>query len=246
MSILFALGSDEALDNGGLGVMRIAELVGREKSQVSRTLKTLEDCGMLSRDGETLQYRLSWKLLALAARAGNHQLIEAAPPILERLVSRLEETAYLNVLQGNEVLTIATQPSPRFISATGAVGGLTPGYCTSAGRALLLDHTPDQIRALFRNVAFVAHAPRVPRDTEELIERVRRARSDGVAVADEEYEPGLTGIAAPVRDSRDRIVAALNVSGPHFRLQPHLEAAGKEVVASAAELSSRLGAPSLR
>jgi DNA-binding IclR family transcriptional regulator len=142
MSILFALGTDEALEGRGLGVVHIAELVGREKSQVSRTLRTLEECGVVARDPETLQYRLSWELFALAARAGDHQLVEAAPPILERLVSRLEETVYLNVLQGNEVLTIAMQQGARIVSASGTVGGSSPGYCTSAGRALLLDHTP--------------------------------------------------------------------------------------------------------
>ena len=35
------LGSDEAVERGGLGVVRIAELVGREKSQVSRALSAL-------------------------------------------------------------------------------------------------------------------------------------------------------------------------------------------------------------
>jgi IclR family transcriptional regulator, KDG regulon repressor len=49
------------------------------------------------------------------------------------------------------------------------------------------------------------------------------------------------GVAAPVRDFRGRIVAALNVSGPGFRLGDRLEAAGAAVKSAADELSRGLG-----
>jgi IclR family transcriptional regulator, KDG regulon repressor len=60
-------------------------------------------------------------------------------------------------------------------------------------------------------------------------------------VVDEEFEAGLVGVAAPVRDFRGRIVAALNVSAPRFRLGRRLDAAGREVRAAADALSERLG-----
>jgi DNA-binding IclR family transcriptional regulator len=68
--------------------------------------------------------------------------------------------------------------------------------------------------------------------------RVDRRR--GFAVADEELEAGLLGVAAPVRDASGRVVAAVNVSGPKYRLEPGLEAAGAAVVAAAATLAGRL------
>lgn len=243
VSILFALSADEARDNGGLGVTRIAELVGREKTQVSRTLKTLEKCGLVSRNVKSLQYALSWQLFALAARAGDRRLLELTPPILERLVARLQETAYLNVLRGNEVLTVASQVGSRVVQASAAMGQVTPAYASSAGRALLLDHQPQQMRAMFEAVTFQPHGPNTPKDAQDLITRVQEARPGGVAVADEEYEPGLLGIAAPVRDAQGRIVAALNVSGPKFRLGQRLDEACSAVRSAAAELSAHLGAP---
>jgi IclR family transcriptional regulator, KDG regulon repressor len=44
-----------------------------------------------------------------------------------------------------------------------------------------------------------------------------------------------------VRDFRGRIVAALNVSAPRFRLGRRLDAAGREVGRAADELSAGLG-----
>ena len=86
LDILLALGSPEATENGGLGVVRIAERVGREKTQVSRALKTLASYGLVDRDPDTLDYRLGWRLFALAAQAGEQRLLEEARPVCEELV----------------------------------------------------------------------------------------------------------------------------------------------------------------
>src|SRR3712207_7713877 len=96
------LGREEAVENGGLGVVRIAQLIGREKSQVSRALKTLAESGLVDRDPSTLHYRLGWRFFALAARAGEQMLLSVAPPLLERLMKSLGETVHLSVLQGAE------------------------------------------------------------------------------------------------------------------------------------------------
>jgi DNA-binding IclR family transcriptional regulator len=47
----------------------------------------------------------------------------------------------------------------------------------------------------------------------------------------------LVAAAAPIRDFSGRIIAAVNVSGPKFRLRPRLPAAGEAVRAAADELS---------
>ena len=70
LAILTVLGGEEAVEDGDLGTVRIADLIAREKSQVSRTLKTLADSGFVDRDAATLHYRLGWRSFALAAGAG--------------------------------------------------------------------------------------------------------------------------------------------------------------------------------
>jgi IclR family KDG regulon transcriptional repressor len=216
------LGGDEAADNGGLGVVRIAELLGRQKSQVSRTLKTLAAHGFVDRDPDTLEYRLGWRLYTLAARTGRSRLLALGPAHLRRLVDELGETAHLSVLEGDEVLTLLSERSPRLVQATDWSGQRVPSHCTSSGRALLLDGDRGSLAdGLHRELA--------------------RARRLGYAVVDGEFEAGLVGAAAPVRDFRGRIVAALNVSGPTFRLGERLDTAGTAVRREADELSGRLG-----
>src|SRR5207247_200036 len=127
LAVLLALeGGDE------LGVTRIAELVGREKSQVSRTLRVLADHGLVERDGESLAYRLGWRVFALAAAAVDERLAAAAPPRLRALVRTLEEAAHLSVLQGEGVVTVLSEPPLHAVHAVDWIGRVVPAACTSA------------------------------------------------------------------------------------------------------------------
>lgn len=241
LAVLEALASDEAL-SGGLGVLRIAHLVRQDKSQVSRTLRTLAEHGFVDRDPETRAYRLGWALFALAARAGDLRLVSVAEPIVRDLAESLGERAHLTVLRGSEVLTVLSYGTPHAIEAAGWVGRTVPAHCTSAGYALLADA---DLSALLANVELARLGPNAPRTLAEVAERVAAARERGWAVADEDFEPGLVAVAAPVRDFGGRVSAALNVSAPKFRLGERLDEAGRAVALAAAELSARItGAPS--
>ena len=216
---------------------QVTALTGREKSQISRTLKTLAELRLVDRDPSTLAYRLGWHLFALAAHAGDQRLLEAAGPVLTRLVGELGEGAHLSVLQGNEVLTVLSRPSSRAVQAVGWVGRTVPAYCTSSGRALLFDQDLESLRLLWPQRRFTRAGPRAPRNLDELHERIISARARGFAEVDEELEAGLVAVAAPVRDARGRIVAAVDVSAPKFRFGSKLVPAGQKVKAAADGLS---------
>jgi DNA-binding IclR family transcriptional regulator len=188
-------------------------------------------------------YRLGWECFTLAARAGEPRLIEEAGTALAQLVAEADESAHLSTLRGAMVLTLLTHPSPHAIAASGWVGRTIPAHCTSAGRALLFDHERDALLELFGEEPFPPQGPNAPADVGELEHRIRRARQAGYAVADEESERGLVAVAAPIRDFTGRVVAAINVSAPKFRLGSRLHLAGELVRAAAERLSESLGAP---
>jgi IclR family KDG regulon transcriptional repressor len=242
--ILIALGSDEALAKDGLGVVRISQIVGQEKSQVSRALAALATSGLVDRDPGSRGYRLGWRLFALAARSGRPRLISLAPGVLTRLVAETGETAHLSVLRGTQVLTLLSEAPDSAISAKGWSGRTVPVTCTSAGRALLCDHDLAALSVRLDQTNFAGFGPHAPRDVDELHRRIRTARDRGYATVDEEFEPGLVGAAAPVRDFSGQIIAAVNISGPKFRLGKRLRPTGETVRAAAQALSdAMLGEP---
>ena len=228
LAVLQALGGAEAARRGGLGVVRLSELVGADKSQTSRTLATLAEAGLVERDPETLAYRIGWQIFALAARAGEPRLLAAAPRLLRRLVQQLGESAHLSVRQGDHLLTLLSESPASAIHAPAVVGSVAPLANTSAGRALAFDLDDEELAAL----GLAGSAA-----------RIAEARALGYAIVREEFEPGLVAAAAPVRDSAGRVAAAVNVSAPAFRFAARLDEAAAAVVAAADELSAELGAP---
>jgi IclR family transcriptional regulator, KDG regulon repressor len=240
VEVLLSLSSDESLDMGGLGVTRISELLGREKSQVSRALKALNEYGLVERTKDN-GYRLGWRLYALAQLAGERRLLETATPIMRRLAQSLGERVHLSVRQGTEALTVLSESTGRSLQTTGWAGRMTPGYCTSAGRALLLDWDDAEILVAFERVQFVALGPRTVGSPAELVRAIGADRKRGYTVVDEEFEPDLIGVAVPVRDPAGAIIAALNASAPRFRFVDRVPDAGAELMAVSAELTRELG-----
>lgn len=245
LEILLVLGS-EAPPLGGLGVTRIAALTGYEKSQVSRALAALADHGFVERVPGGRGYRLGWACFALSARAGEPRLLEEAAPVLATLVADVSETAHLSVLRGAQVLTLLSEAPPHAIAARGWVGRTVPAYCSSSGRALLMDHDRAGLAALFGPERFEPLGPNCAADVDELERRIKRARQLGYVRAVEESEPGLVAVAAPIRDASGRVIAAINVSAPKFRLGRRLPETGALVRAAADRLSSSFGMPALQ
>lgn len=242
VALLLTLGGDEALQTGGLGVKRLSELTGNEISRVSRTLEVLSEAGLVDRDQTSRAYRLGWRFFALASTAGHLQLRRAAPGFLRLLTDEFGESAYLSVLDGYEVLTLFSESSAHTVRAAGWVGRSHPyPYCTSAGRVLLFGHSDEELASLLGDLEFRPPGPKGPTTFADFAARLARERRQGWVYVDEEFEPGLVGIAAPVSDLDGRVAAALNLSGPKFRAGKALAAAGPRLVEVATELSALLG-----
>nr|WTB34840.1 IclR family transcriptional regulator [Streptomyces sp. NBC_00830] len=242
LELLEALTGEQASRLGGVGVVRLAEITGRDKSQVSRALRALEVEGVVERDPDTLGYQLGSRLFALAARGAEQRLLQVAGPAMRELCSEVGETVHLCKLRGDRVLTLLTVAPGLAFRAADWEGRETPAHCTSAGRVLLLDASEQEVAERFAGGWPQDTArPTAVRTAADLWERIREAWERGFAMVDEEFEPGLVGVSAPVRDFRGRVVAALNISAPKDRLGDHLPESGRRAVTAADRVSAQLG-----
>lgn len=241
LDILDVLASEECRRRGGLGVVRIAERLGRENSQVSRALRALAAAGMVERDPHTLDYRLGWRLYSYAARTYEALLVHVAAPFVRRLVATLHETGHLCVHRGNRLLTLWTENAPGVVSAPRWDGVSVPVASTSAGRVLISDWEPATVRAWFSDADLVAAdgRPRVV-TVDQLVTELARIRQRGYDIARDEFQVGMVSCSAPVRDHHGRIVAAVNVSAPAARLGSCLDQAGRLTARCAADISGAL------
>lgn len=242
LAVLEALSRSACEAGAGLTVAALARAVGRDKSSVSRQLKPMIELGLVERGDDGLHV-LGWKLFAVAAQAGDQRLLLLAPPVMRRLTQVLRERVHLSVRRETEVFTILSEGPHRSVEAVGWVGRTVPISCTSSGRALLFDHGADEIRALLADGFEKGPGSNAPATVEEIVHRVAAARKQGFVSVVDEFDDDLAAVAAPIRDVRGRIIAALNVSAPSYRMMDNVHTAGRHVSQAASYLSRALSSP---
>jgi IclR family pca regulon transcriptional regulator len=139
-------------------------------------------------------------------------LPEIAQPHLERLVEEVHESSSVSVLDGHCVVYVARVPTRRIMNVTINVGTRLPAHATSMGRVLLASLGPDELAQTLDGVELTPAAHGAVRTRVELEAELARVREQGYAIVDQELELGLRAVAAPIRDRRDHVVAAINLA----------------------------------
>lgn len=235
--LLFAFGTH----SHERSVSELSRHVGREKSQVSRMLKSMERGGLVTQNSETKKYRLAWRVRLLGGTAGDDALARMCKPVLQKLVAKTGEVALLSVQDGVNSLTVLRAESHRRLQAGGWVGRRSPMHCTASGRALLFDTSDTDIGEMTEAVIGSSdYLDSAPGDLPTLVERLRHERELGYCVASEEVESGLTSIGVPVRGLTNEILGAINISGPTSRLFPLRRETGALLLSASKSVTTSL------
>lgn len=239
ISILQVLGR-----HGPMTITEISAELSVHKSTAFRLLSTLESRGLIDQNGSRGSYQLGYGVVRLAAGATRKlDLSVISRRICEVLAEDVGETVDISVPDDQMVLTIDQVAGLAAMTTVNWVGRRTPLHATSAGKVFLA-HMSSAERA-------DSLSGTLERFTEHTVTSRRALEKQLVSVPDrgygftmEEYEVGLAAVAAPIRDLDGRVVAAVSVSGPNFRLNPDtISGVAERVMAAATEISQRNGQP---
>ena len=197
-----------------LSLQEIADKLGIPKGSAFRMVATLEALGYLAQDPETKRYRVDIGVLDLGFTClAGLGYPDVALPHLQRLAHETQESASMAVLDDLDVVYIARASIQRVMSINLSVGSRLPAYCTSLGKVLLAHLDEKTLEERLRRLGQPQKlTPYTIADPETLRRHLAEIRDKGYAINDEELELGLRSVAAPVRDARGEVVAAINVS----------------------------------
>ncbi len=227
-----------------LGVVELSKRTGINTSTVSRLLGSLVAGRLVEYNEDTGRYRLGLGLVRLASVVtGRLDLRVTARPHLETLVESTHETASLSIFGGEQAVTVDFVPSPRSVASVVQLGRPSLVHCTSVGK-LLLAFQPEAVRERALAGPLTRFTARTIVSPAALRAELARIREQGFATAEEEREPELNAVAAPVYGAQGQVVAALGLQGPAHRFDRAamlraLPLVRKEALA----LSRALGAP---
>ncbi|EST21227.1 IclR family transcriptional regulator [Streptomyces roseochromogenus] len=228
--------------HGEAGVTEIAEELDVHKSTAFRLLGVLENRGLVAQAKDRGKYYLGAGVLRLAgAAAVRLDISQEGVPVCREVADELGETVNIAVLDDDAAVNIMQARGTASVTAQNWLGRRTPLHATSSGKVLLA-HMPPTLRE-----GLLART--LPRFTDRTITGAAMLRAEleavveqGYGITIEELELGLAAVAAPVRAHDGKVIAAISVSGPVYRLNPdRLPEVAKRTVAAGAELSRRMG-----
>ena len=233
-----------ATSTNGMNLDGLRKHLGFSADTAFKLATTLERRGYLELDRLTDHYRLSLKTLELSQTfIRQAALFHHSRPIIEELSRQCGETVYIAVFKDGQSVYLEQAETRYPVRVVSRFGSQLPAYSSAGGKIMLAGLPSEALAAYLESTEFVAYTAATITDRHALERHLRQVAVQGVAVNNEELEPGVAGLAAPIRNHTGQIIAAVVISAPAIRISPdqqrdmliHL------IREAAARISTRLG-----
>jgi DNA-binding IclR family transcriptional regulator len=194
---------------------RLAEKLGISRNKTFRLLATLENRGLVEREEWSGNYRLGLITLELAQRfLKSANLIKHAHPVMEGLARKHDEAVYMTVLRGDEVLFLDMVDCGRQVKAASLIGKRYPFFTNAAGKSMKALESREFLDRIGKRRRNKEALP----DLASLEMELNAIRERGVAIDSSGLGDGIISVAVAVRDYAGKVVGALTLLGPSFRM----------------------------
>jgi DNA-binding IclR family transcriptional regulator len=224
----------------------MARELGIPRSTVHRLTQVLEGMGFLQKTNGDRDYTLGPAVLTIGFEyLGSLDVVDLAEQHLMRLRDETGYSAHLVARNGREIVYLSRYPGRTTISSSIAVGATLPAHATVIGRVLLADLSAEELRDLYSGQTMTRYTDQTPTTIAKLEALLTEDRRRGYVAATSFFEPGLTTVAAPVRDRSGRVMSAISITALGITIPAevvHGELKAK-VLAVADAISAMLDAP---
>ena len=186
---------------------------GITRTAARRYLLTLEHMGYVASDG-----KLFW-LTPRVLRLGQSYLESArlpriVQPFLQRVTAGTQESAYVSVMDGDDIVYIARNGSTRAMNTGYVLGARVQAQVTAAGMLLLALRGTDWLEVWLQTHTLRTYTSHTIVSKDRLQLELARVRAQGWALSEQQLELNHRGIAVPLRDRHGQVMGALSVTMP--------------------------------
>lgn len=225
-----------------LGISEIAERMDLSKSTTYGLINTLTVFGYLEQT-ENKKYRLGLKLFELGNLVQSRMDIRMeAKPYCQLLADKYRTTVHLATFSEGEIIYIDKVDNNSSVVVYSQIGKRAPMYCTGVGKAILAFLPEEYVEKYVASTSLLPVTEHTITTREKLLEELSKIRERGYAADDEEIEPGLHCIAAPIFNHKRQPRMAISLSFPYGRIWDlDWEQAVQDVRYYARQISERVG-----
>lgn len=218
-SVLKVFGILQALgEQKDIGITELSQRLMMSKSTTYRFLQTMKMLGYVEQEGEADKYSLTLKLFEVGAKSLEYvDLISLADKEMRHISQLTNEALHLGALDVDHIIYTHKIDSNYNLRMQSRIGRRNPLYSTAIGKVLLADHDEEFVRKTLKDVVFVKHTDKTHENVEQLLEELQLVKQQGYAEDNQEQEPGLRCIAAPIYDRFGHVIAGISISFPTIR-----------------------------
>jgi len=226
-----------------MSLSEICSVTGFPMPTVYRIINTLQNSGYISYSESKGTYRLGLKFFEVANQvARGTGLIQAASSALEKLSRKSGENASLSIFDGETALCLASFDSGDSLKASINVGERVPLHAGALSRTLLAFLPAAVQEKVINNPCLQIFTENTITDPEVLRETLYRIRELGYAYSESEAVPGISSVAAPIRDYKGDVVGAIAIMSPSQRMPTDcIDNFLEMLLECTAEISAKLG-----
>jgi IclR family pca regulon transcriptional regulator len=198
-------------ENPALTLSDVARATDLAPATARRFVLTLVDLGYMRAEGRW--FRLTPRVLELGRPYLSSMTLPAiAAPHLRELVADVRESSSIAILDGSDIVYVAHEAAKRLMSVQVTVGTRDPAFATSLGRVLIAGMSDEWLEASLATMQLKRIMPATIAKPHALLAELRRIRTQGFALVDQEFEEGLRALSAPIHDRDGTVIAAVNVA----------------------------------
>jgi len=191
----------------------LAHSLGLPKSTAHRLVSTLADYHFLQYDQASQRYCLGLRIFGLGSVANQSlSLKRLVGSFLTELHTKLNKTVALAVLRDDEVVYIDKREDWRHPVKSTEMGRHRPPHFGMFGQLLMAYLPEEEIDRILKKSPLIAYTKKTIANKAEFKTRLNAIRKQGYVIDDGQVFDGVTGIAAPIKDSSGKVVGGIGVS----------------------------------
>ncbi|MES2717178.1 MAG: IclR family transcriptional regulator [Pseudomonadota bacterium] len=227
---------------GGSSLSALATALNMPLSATHRMLTELIRLGYVRQDQSHAEYVLTIKLVAMGLSfLSASGITDVAQPLLDQLAAETGELVRLAVVDGDALTFVAKAQGARHGLRYDPDMGLSVQLsCSAAGHAWLSTMTDEEALQRVARQGFGQPAnfgPKAPTTVKAVLGFLKLARGRGFSVIVDVFAPGMSAMAAPVRNHQGQVIGVVTVAGPSIRLgEERMLALGAAVLQAADQI----------